>query len=425
MGNTSPTFHNVDPFASNLVNIFSVVNGGFGISYAGGTHVSPKQAGRAVKSLFTRDTTNSFGDDYINSLPDEFRQLVSTSELLGRNNLSVGDGNFLEMLSDSLFDRIQDADGSKTSSNFARLLGAAPGLHLLAGLTGADTYNFAGLWGSAVVLEPPDIAVGGQGANAFPHSLDTLNFGNVESDLHVTLLQADSLDNQSGGAFGGLDVPVAIVTSFDISDLDFSQFKGLDYLSLVAAIPGAVVDNVVDTVTDIVADGKRGNIVKALFGGESSLALDGGIVVATGIESIIGGGGTTTVRFLDDWGAVPVLGGRIVGNDVVLDYSDLAPQELPGSEAGITVANTWDYTFDPLAFLEGRDPFSADASNEVRANDPEVSPSSLPSFRQHSAAPTSLQAIATTASLRHLKRWASRQLISSAKSWGVEAKHLA
>ena len=45
-----------------------------------------------------------------------------------------------------------------------------PGLHLLAGLSGADKYAFEGIWGLAAVLELPDISV--EGNDLFPEPLD-------------------------------------------------------------------------------------------------------------------------------------------------------------------------------------------------------------------------------------------------------------
>ncbi len=349
-GNTSPRVSDVDPYLANLVNIFGVQNGGFGASFSAGSHVSPKALGSTVLKTITNGYVNQRSDDYVNSIPDEFRSSVTPLEVLGRDQFAIGDGNLLEELLDALFD----------GPSFSRLLGAMPGFHIMAGLTGADNYKFSGLWGSAVVLEPPDFAIGNQGSNAFPHSLDTLDFSRIGSDLHVTLLQFPTTGTLADGAFAGLGETVAIVTPFELTDLDYSQFTGANYAELigqvVAAVGGLGLANIGNSFIDANDDRVHGDITKSIFGGFEGISLDGGIVVATGIETIIGSEGTTTVHFLDDFGAVPVLDGRIVGEEVVLDYSDLLSDagspELPQGGTGIDVSNTFEFIFDPLLFLQ-------------------------------------------------------------------------
>ncbi len=371
-GNTSPRPTAVDDVNATLVNLFSVRNGGFGSSFAGGTNVRPltvlKQGaaavGSAVKSIFNRNSSAPLeGDDYINRIPDEFRQYVASSEALGRNDLQLGAGNLFRQFLDSISKSVSDR-----GFRYQQLLGAAPSLFaIMMGLTGADSYDFAGLWGSAIVLDPPDIVFGSQGENAFPHTLDTLNFGSVKSDLHVTLLQAPTLIGQSGSVFGGVGEPVAIVTPFDPTGIDWSTFQTSDIGSLLAAIFGLNASGINNTFDDAADDWQDGKIVNSIFSVDKGLAIDGGVVFATGIETIIGGAGKTTIHFSDDWGAAPTLNGRVVGEDVVLDYSDIAPDLLPAAlKGGVSVENTFEYIFDWLGIAEGN-PFSFEDSEKARA----------------------------------------------------------
>ena len=343
--NFVPALTNFDFYGSTLVNLFSVRNGGVGTSYAGGTSGGLLTGGRAAvrsatKFLASESAREVPADDYVNSMPDEFRKFVSNiSEGTGPNKISVGVGDFNQQLVDALF------GGHFVEDGWKRLLGAMPGLHVMAGLSGDDTYNFAGLWGAAVVLEAPTLRFGVSDKELIPQALDTLNFDSIKSDLHVTLLQASELDD--GVAFGGVDVPVAIVTPNEL-DIDFSTLKGLHWselLDLFGDLP-----NLGDTADDIRTDWQDGNITQSIFGG-GQFPLDGGVVLATGIENIIGsGGGTTTIHFRDDWGTVPVLDGRISGKNVVLDYSHVDPAKLGGE--GITVTNSFEFSFDPLLFLQ-------------------------------------------------------------------------
>ena len=56
----------------------------------------------------------------------------------------------------------------------------APGIHVMSGLTGGDTYNFEGFWGGALVLELPSPTVGFDFVN---FGSDTLDFQPVTSTL--------------------------------------------------------------------------------------------------------------------------------------------------------------------------------------------------------------------------------------------------
>ena len=368
-GNTMPRPTAVDDVNATLVNLFSVRNGGFGTSFAGGTHLRlPLQlqginlVGSTINRIVGASLLGQATNDYVHSIPDEFRSFVASSESLGRNDLRLGAGNLFKQFLDSLSKTISDK-----GIRYQQLLGAAPSTAIMMGLTGADSYDFAGLWGTAIVLEAPDIVLGGQGQNAFPHTIDTLNFGGVKSDLHVTLLQAPTLAGQENDLFGGLGVTVAIVTPFDPVGIDWSQMKRGNYAELIGALFGLGTNNIDSTFDDVSDSFSNGKIVDGLFGADKLLALDGGVVFATGIESIIGSTGKTTIHFSDAWGAVPTLGGRIVGEEVVLDYSDVDPDKLPAAlNRGVTVENSFEYIFDWLGIAEGS-PFDFEASEKARA----------------------------------------------------------
>ena len=97
-----------------------------------------------------------------------FRQYVGLGESYGTNNISVGVGNLEKQIVDFVF-----------AKEPKKLAGWLPGIHVMAGLTGADNYKFAGWWGAALVLEPPDVVVGPESTNLLPHTIDTLDFSGV------------------------------------------------------------------------------------------------------------------------------------------------------------------------------------------------------------------------------------------------------
>ncbi|MDC0934714.1 DUF4347 domain-containing protein, partial [Pirellulales bacterium] len=338
-GNTDPQIANVGD--GTLINLFSVRNAGLGLTYSAGTHVSPLRLATGAVNLVSSSLANAIGgvraDDYISHVPDEFRQYVGLGEAYGLNNLNVGVGNLEKQLIDSAF-----------AKNILKLAGWLPGIHLLEGLTGPDNYNFAGWWGAAFVLEPPDFQIGAEGENFVPTSIDTLDFSKVKSDLYVTIVGSGLLGDL-GPVELGIDENLVFVTPYDprlLSDEDLTT-QVLSGFGNILPISGAY-NKVQDIQENDVASNQAQDVL-------SFLEADGGIVVATGIESIVGGSGTLTVSFRGGInGAVPQLDGRITGEEVVLDYSNIAPQNLPpvaggGTRVGLDVdLGTAAWAFDPV-----------------------------------------------------------------------------
>jgi len=156
----------------------------------------------------------------------------------------------------------------------------SPGVHLLTGKGGADTYSFNGIWGAGVVLEVPDLSIAGA---ALPEGYDTLDFSSVLTDLHFTVMEAttDNFDKFTIPGFErppiGLGTNIIFVSdtlfNLDNDSLPLSPFaKGINY------------------------------------------------VIANDIENIIGGGANNTISFI---GGAELQGTvtTALGGGVVLDYS--------------------------------------------------------------------------------------------------------
>ena len=97
-------------------------------------------------------------------------------------------------------------------------------------------------------------------------------------------------------------------------------------------------------------------------------------MIATGIESIVGGKGTLTVHFRDGGGtnSLPVLAGRVTGEEVALDYSSIRPEKLPAAEGQPTRTGldmdlaTASWAFDPvLGTVNAIENASGDASERL------------------------------------------------------------
>jgi len=181
-----------------------------------------------------------------------------------------------------------------------------PGLHFLSGLTGGDTYKFAGTWLAAAVLEIPDFTVG----LPLESGYDTLDFSGVSADMRFDIYEIttenasrfeteiDKLQRDANGNFERQ--PLAVGTNFIIARDN----------SLTKVINSPLISELIELLkpsSDF--DGITGNV-------ESFL---GNIVVANSIEHLIGGGGENTFVFHD---GASIKGTISAKGKVVLDYSD-------------------------------------------------------------------------------------------------------
>ncbi len=218
-------------------------------------------------------------------------------------------------------------DGSDTISVGDAIHSVTPGIHILAGGSGADTYKFrTQLWGGAVILEPPrfvfesdvfanDPSIGTLLAQLGIESWettqnDTLDFSALYQDLYFTVFNVSDanlgivtkLAEASGMNLDGTvreGMTMTLVSPEDPYDSEFWQ----------KLIP--LFDNELDP--DNPASGSLGDLFDTTIA-NFNWAL------AFGIESIIGGRGNNTVKLVN--GAT--LEGQVVpgfGGSMNLDYS--------------------------------------------------------------------------------------------------------
>ncbi|MEI7702104.1 MAG: hypothetical protein WCK86_20070, partial [Planctomycetia bacterium] len=273
------------------------------------------------------------------SAPD-LNDLGNAFYALGKNKFSVG-GNIYNGVFESLL--TSSRNSSTKASKFitdmiaSSVLGGelsfgeptiAPGVHLLSGLTGGDTYAFEGFWGIAAVVEPPSVNVG----------ID-LNFG------------YDTLD--MSGVSGDMTFDIYSVSTDNIKEWQ-AQLDKFGH-----PIPLSLGVNLV------LARNNAGTKFIEEFGKMVGLNFDANgyglnYVIATGIENIIGGGGDNTFVFHGD----AVLPGYVAcetDGSIKFDYADYTPAVVTSVNGvdfnGVVVASSAGLQYgipgteNPLPFL--------------------------------------------------------------------------
>ncbi len=236
-----------------------------------------------------------------------------------RNYFSVG-GNPLETLFDGAGVKGEKNAVTKFANRLVveRLPTVAPGLHLLLGKGGADTYRFEGVWGLAAILETPDLILGGA---AFPEGYDTLDLSGVQTDLDITIFE----------------VTTENVQTFRDLFLGFGD-RSADNVRVSHGID--VGTNIV-IVTDTLLDDKTRPPLAPFGKGLNYL-------VANDIENIIGGEGTNTVRFVNGARLQGTLS-TTAGGEIVLDYSEFFDTAPPASAGVRTDLGVWEEVLLPSA----------------------------------------------------------------------------
>ena len=170
-----------------------------------------------------------------------------------------------------------------------------PGFHVLAGLSGGDTYKFSGFWGLAIVPEIPGVTLVGDVINGH----DTLDFSEVGSNLRfdvwsVTTQNKDQLAAMFADAnaqvTGGPDI---VANLFEVGT-NFVVVRD----TTLADLP---------IISDFLADTPFFQIAS------------GNTVFATDIENIVGGSGDNTIVLHD---GATLTGTIAAEGPVELDYSD-------------------------------------------------------------------------------------------------------
>ncbi|MCA9138139.1 MAG: hypothetical protein KDB00_15315, partial [Planctomycetales bacterium] len=222
--------------------------------------------------------------------------------------------------------------GADTISVGDSINSITPGLHFLAGGTGADTYQFrTQFWGLAAILEPPalqfDSAEGQEEVTNAAGTLsslllaDTLDMSGVFQDLHFTVLEFSTED---------LGVITEALKVFG-ADAD-------DALNAITASPVQFGSSVV-IVTPGGADGEslRNRLLPFFSGFEDPVPSDStfadvvqsaignlNIALAFGIENIVGGRGKNTIQLVNR----ATLQGNVAagsGGSINMDYSRFNP----------------------------------------------------------------------------------------------------
>ncbi len=184
---------------------------------------------------------------------------------------------------------IRGDDGNNTFSHGSM----RPGLDLLSGLSGADTYKFGTLWGAGAVIETPDLEIGGQ---PIPEALDTLDFspmfgGDVTVDVYDF-----SLVRSSVGLIDGLDFSDWADVGTNFLVVRASNLVGSTFADLIPGAAGGIADLLRNAATNF--------------------------LIATDIESLVGPKfGNLTVRLHGDAELRGTVENGLLGT-VTLDYSD-------------------------------------------------------------------------------------------------------
>ncbi len=245
---------------SGMLENFSNVTYGPGFDFITGTGAFGGIASDAASALITaiKDKNTSGLTDLFTNRIDDLKSLS-----FGSNKINVAGNVLSRLLPDSSAGRgIKAAVGVLKGT-------IAPGVHLVSGLTGADTYSFDGFWGTTIVAEPPDITFGGVTP---PEFFDTLDFSDIRSNLTFTIEK--------------VEVEGAVGLASNLVTVSLPPFDLPLPTALQEATPYLV-----------------------------------GTVFANDIENIIGGRGVNTFIFKDE----ASLRGTINvgdGGSVVLDYAD-------------------------------------------------------------------------------------------------------
>ena len=269
---------------------------------------------------------------------------LAGGSLMGANTFNIG-GNYIKKLllgKTGISDKLEDS--AFASSMLEAMLApwidgtVSPGVNILSGATGGDTYKFEGIWGAAAVLELPDLK-NGSGQALIPEGYDTFDFSAVNSDLTIEVIKLDS-----GNLLAWADkldkIRVALAdklgmsaSAIDIPDLSVG-------MNIVVATDTALQDLLngytLDTVdfSQILPDWLSGNI---------AIGLD--------IENIVTGAGNTTVKFVGD---ASLQGTLTKGDgDLTLDYSEYSGTAKTEPDAGISFQMLPEVTIIPSFDLPG------------------------------------------------------------------------
>ncbi|MEI6720903.1 MAG: hypothetical protein WCO67_09070 [Betaproteobacteria bacterium] len=171
-----------------------------------------------------------------------------------------------------------------------------PGIHILSGMTGGDTYKFSGFWGAAAVVEIPDVSVNGV---ALEVGYDTLDFSEVESDMRIDVYQ---LTTDNIGYFKSLFSETVRDAKGEAPKPDMFAV-GMNFIIARENSLGAVLNSP----------------IVALLGVPNIEETIGSVVVANDIENLVAGSGKTQIFMHNGATLQGVVSGE---GELTFDYSD-------------------------------------------------------------------------------------------------------
>ncbi|MCC2638882.1 MAG: hypothetical protein K0Q68_2601, partial [Moraxellaceae bacterium] len=322
-------------FTGKLLNIGNVTYAGAANLMIGSNMGVSIEDMRALwqSSNFLSDPKAAF-TTWFSGLSAAAKDAILNGNFSGADRFEIGGNPLTDAL--DFEDNIEDSSLGDTGQNIAKignsLLGTvagefipetfSPGVHILAGMTGGDTYAFSGVWGVAAVVEVPDIVIKGV---TVPEAFDTLDLSGVDADLEITVYEITT-------------------ANFATFQKLFANVEGEEGVLATNSMPAlAIGSNVV-----IVRDGMLNTEAEAFGIGEIPEPIpNGNYIIANDIENIIGGEGETTISFV---GNAKLAGTVSAGGDLVLDYSRYYDPSGIQVDAGAGV----DYKlelFDPNDFL--------------------------------------------------------------------------
>ncbi len=183
-----------------------------------------------------------------------------------------------------------------------------PGVHIISGMTGGDTYKFSGFWGAAAIVEVPDISVEGV---ALEVGYDTLDFSGVAADMRIDVWQVTT-DNIE--YFKSLYKSTTVKSNGEAPEPDHIAI-GMNIVFARENSLGAVYNS---------------PLVQKIFsasGIEKTEETIGSVLIANDIENIVGGSGSNQIVL---HGGAVLQGTVSAAGTINLDYSDYlggVPQE--------------------------------------------------------------------------------------------------
>ncbi len=238
---------------------------------------------------------------------------TNVDKIQGIPNIELEDVLLPPRLSDISFGSGVNLIQGDTLNNDFQHKTLRPGIDVLSGLTGADSYRFGNLWGAAAILEIPDLQLNGVPA---PEALDTLDFSAMVGNIEVDVYQVDTPQEAFDAIFAQFGDGV-------LPDTLNTSYQGISVGTNLVFVKDTTLGSLISEFTP----DRPGDPVNQWFRG-----LETSFVAAMDIESLVGPRGIGIDGFGVETGNMTV---RLHGNaslrgtvsagslgSVTLDYSN-------------------------------------------------------------------------------------------------------